>query len=94
MQIKTFDDATIEAVWRKGSIVSGQNSSEVRKDACGATIWREKYGNRNSSYGWEIDHIKPVSDNGSDSLTNLQPLHWENNAAKGDGSRLVCEITS
>jgi len=94
MFIKTFDDATVEAVWRKGAIVFGQNSMKVRKDACGATIWREKYGNRDSSFGWEIDHIKPISADGTDNLFNLQPLHWKNNAAKGESYRLVCEVTS
>ncbi len=34
--------------------------------------------------GWEIDHIKPVSESGTDDLSNLQPLQWENNRLKGD----------
>ena len=32
----------------------------------------------------EIDHIKPVSQDGGDELSNLQPLQWENNRHKGD----------
>lgn len=43
--------------------------------------------------GWEIDHLTPVSDDGSDAIGNLRPLHWRNNAAKKDG-RLVCVMVS
>jgi hypothetical protein len=91
MITKTFDDATIESVWRKGKIVPGQDSAKIRKDVCGATIWCDRHGNRNSTFGWEIDHIDP---NGSDNLINLQPLQWENNVAKSDSGRLKCVVTS
>ncbi|KAB2921718.1 MAG: HNH endonuclease [Bacteroidetes bacterium] len=37
-----------------------------------------------SQFGWEIDHIVPVSCGGTDEPSNLQALHWENNAAKGE----------
>lgn len=78
---KTFDDSTIEDVWRKGRIVSGYDSNTWRKDACGAWMKRNEYGNRDNKYGWEIDHVNP---NGSDTLINLQPLQWENNVSKSD----------
>lgn len=76
-----FDDATIEAVWRKATPVPG--ALGIARDRCGATISRALYGER-STYGWEIDHIVPVSKGGGDALANLRPLHWRNNAAKGD----------
>ncbi|MFN9492952.1 MAG: HNH endonuclease signature motif containing protein [Sphingobacteriales bacterium] len=47
-------------------------------------IKRSDYGNTNSRYGWEVDHIKPVSKDGKDDLQNLQPLQWENNRYKSD----------
>ena len=42
------------------------------------------YGKTESDYGWEIDHIRPKSMMGSDFISNLQPLQWQNNRSKGD----------
>ncbi len=80
----------VQDVWEKGTVVPSYDPSVWRKDACGAWINREQYGNRNSDYGWEIDHILP---GGSDSLHNLRPLQWENNVDKSDG-RLKCNVIS
>jgi hypothetical protein len=80
-----FSAQTISAVWRKGQIVPGVEPSVRRKDACGAWIDYNQYGQTvENGSGWEIDHIRPVAHNGSDSLDNLQPLQWENNRHKGD----------
>lgn len=88
-----FTDQEISAVWAKGKIVSNNEQNVWRKDECDAWIKRSEHGNRNSTYGWEIDHIKPKDQGGSDNLSNLRPLQWENNAAKSSG-RLVCVVTS
>ncbi|WP_417736098.1 HNH endonuclease [Rosistilla oblonga] len=41
-------------------------------------------GDTSNGRGWEIDHIVPVSKAGTDQLSNLQPMHWQNNRVKGD----------
>ena len=83
----THTEAEIEAVWKKGKVVSGRNPDILRQDACTAWIKRSEYGNRDSDNGWEIDHIDP---NGPDNISNWQPLQWENNVSKSDGS-LICK---
>lgn len=79
-----FDDNTINKVWDKATKVDGFNSAQFRKDACGAWIIRSHYGQRDSIYGWEIDHVYPQSMGGGDDVVNLRAMQWENNLSKGD----------
>lgn len=78
-------------VWNKGREVEDFNSDSIRKDACGAWIKYDDFRNRESIYGWEIDHVFPevvlkeknVSQEEIDAEENLRPLNWINNDSKG-----------
>lgn len=76
-----FDEITVQEVWNKCEAVPG--TAVLKVDCCGTMIARDEFG-QTSTYGWEIDHIKPVAKGGTDDLANLQALHWENNRQKAD----------
>jgi len=83
-----------ERIWNKAEIIPGENPDVFRQDVCGVKIEKDKYGCRQSLYGWETDHIHPDSKGGSDDLSNLQPLYWKLNANKSDKLDWECEIGS
>jgi len=81
----SFTQAELMAVFRKGRIVPNLHPDIWRYDACGALINFNSYGDTTpKNYGWEVDHVYPVSRGGPTVLSNLQPLQWQNNRAKGD----------
>ena len=84
------EDEEIDEVWNKGKTVGDNPPNVWRKDACGAWIRKSDYGNRDSQYGWEIDHIDP---NGGEDISNKRPFQWQNNVAKSDGST-DCKVTA
>lgn len=86
-----FTKQQIEDTWLKGTIVPNYDPAKYRKDACGAWIVRDKYGDVHSPYGWQIDHIYPESrlklrrmdQESIDDPRNLRPMHRQNNESKG-----------
>ncbi len=65
------------AVWRNCF-----GCATEHRDVCGALVRLSEYG-MNTEHGWEVDHIHPVASGGGNDLSNLRPLHHENNRAKG-----------
>lgn len=80
---KPFADPIVQAVWLKATPIASVDKNTNRKDICGKEIRLLEYG-RQTPYGWEIDHKKPVAKGGGDELENLQPLYWETNREKTD----------
>lgn len=78
-----FNEQIIQQVWDKAKTVKGYNPNLWRQDFAGAWIRRDVYG-KTMSFGWEIDHLCPVSKGGTDEIGNLNALHWKNNRRKGD----------
>jgi len=76
-----FNHRTIERAWDKA--IGEWGFLFFRMDAYGALIAKQDYGMQ-TKYGWEIDHIIPVTQGGTDHPDNLRPLHWMNNRIKGE----------
>ncbi|NTU69964.1 HNH endonuclease [bacterium] len=83
----SWSQSEIDSVWRTASPYGSYN---YKQDKCGSYMEFSKYG-KTELYGWEIDHIKPVAKGGTDDLSNLQPLFWENNRRKGDTYPWSCK---
>lgn len=73
----------ISKVWSKAATVRGKNPNLYRRDPYNNIMYKPSYG-KASEMGWEIDHIKPVSRGGSDSIYNLQALNTSINRSKGN----------
>lgn len=78
-----FTNEIIEQVWATATPVEKNDPKIWRKDFAGAWIRRDQYG-KCTTYGWEIDHLRPASQGGTDGIENLVPMHWENNRSKAD----------
>ena len=86
-----YSDDLLNVLWEKANPVDGYDSTLVRKDPCGAWIQRDKYNDRDSDFGWEVDHVYPqalLKEKGADldeidNIANLRAFNWHNNVSKG-----------
>ena len=53
-------------------------------DDYGTLIDKAAYGDVNSEFGWDLDHIVPRSRGGGNEESNLRPMHYSNNRARGN----------
>ncbi|MBQ4407937.1 MAG: hypothetical protein II852_13140 [Bacteroidales bacterium] len=74
----------IDQIWEKALVVEGIDPNLYRKDSAGAWISRTAFGDAGSIFGWEIDHIYPVSLGGDNNIINLRPMNCGNNRSKGN----------
>lgn len=70
-------------VWGKAKKIRGKDPAKYRKDPYGKTMYKASHG-KSSGMGWDVDHIKPASRGGSDSVRNLQALSSNVNRSKGN----------
>ncbi|MBI5446170.1 MAG: HNH endonuclease [Deltaproteobacteria bacterium] len=80
----SFSSGTRDEVWFRTPGVLANDPAEYRHDVFGNLIRYDDYCNSESEHGWEIDHVQPVVEGGTDELANLQALHWRANRQKGD----------
>ena len=81
---KQYDTITINAVWEKANKEFG--FFFFKRDQFGTIIAKHDYGEK-TQYGWEIIHIIPDSQGGTNEIDNLQPIHWKNASMKGEQYR-------
>jgi len=93
LEYMEFSEDDIQGAWNRATVVEGFDETRFRKDACGAWIMRNKYGDTDSLYGWVIDHIIPrallkekgiVDEKKVSAAINLRALQHENNTSKSD----------
>lgn len=78
-----YNELVKHTLWSELSVIAGYSPSEWRRDCFGNAVRYSDYGDRDSEYGWEIDHIRPQVLGGGDSLSNLRAIHWKANASMG-----------
>ena len=76
------DEQLKQRVWAKGKVADGYNGNFYRRDVFGSWMQYSAHGETLSHFGWEIAHINPIENGGTDDLSNLRPLQWQNNRKK------------
>ena len=79
----SYSHEELSQIWVKGAVIPDYDPNVWRRDVYGSAMRWTDYGNTDSVYGWEVDHIISKDDGGSDELYNLRPMQWKNNRRKG-----------
>ncbi len=75
-------DIEIEFAWNRCDVVEGFDTWLWRLDVDGRVMKRTEYG-KTTDYGWEVDHILPLSQGGADTLLNMRARHYIGNRRAG-----------
>ena len=79
----SYSKKELDAIFDKGNKIRGKNPDQYRKDDYGNTIFRQSYG-KESPMGWEVDHVHPKAQGGTNNPRNLKPVQSSENSRKGD----------
>jgi len=71
-----YDREVVARVWARAEVVPGNDEELWRKDECGAWIYRLDYGQRRSSFGWEV--FDASLGRAGEGVAALRPLQWQN----------------
>ncbi|UKK83834.1 HNH endonuclease [Sphingopyxis sp. BSN-002] len=63
--------------------IMAAGGGNLKVDDFGNVIRWENYGQTDSEYGWEVDHIQPSALGGQNHFGNLRALHWRANRSLG-----------
>jgi len=81
--MRTWNRTTIQRVWNRGCVVSGQSPELWRQDGYGNLIYRPAYEYWWSSHGWEVDLLVPESLDGTNEPSNLRPVQCGEKRRRG-----------
>ena len=69
------DPDFIAKIWDKGGVIDDLDPARWRSDYLGNVIYFFDYLKKTPA-GWEVTHIMPVSEGGTDEIENLRPIWW------------------
>ena len=82
----SYSKEVTDQVWEKGRATGNQDSTEWRKDECGAWIRYKHYGNEESGFGWKILNVATGA-----AAEDLRPFHVQNDFNRNTGLA-VCRV--
>lgn len=77
-----WTEEELDVIFSKGKVSSIFSPPEYRVDDYGNLMKRDKYGDINSQLGWEVDHILPIFNGGTNIFSNLRPLNISKNRSR------------
>jgi hypothetical protein len=79
---RNFTKSEKEYAWEKADTIPGRNPDYYRADKAGNVVSKPQYG-KDSDMGYNIDHSKPLAENGTYHKNNIQVLQTSQNKSKG-----------